>query len=62
MNYVRDVKQAYYELIVENDWLDPITKNKALLKLNATRVNVGYPDWVLNANSLDNYYQLVYII
>ncbi|CAG2173011.1 unnamed protein product [Oppiella nova] len=58
MTYIQDVKKAYYELIAGNDWLDEITKTKSLLKLDAMKEYVGYPDWVLNNDELDKYYHL----
>ncbi|CAG2122583.1 unnamed protein product, partial [Medioppia subpectinata] len=39
-------------------WLDESTKNKSLNKLNAIKQNIGFPDWLLNNEELDNYYNL----
>jgi predicted metalloendopeptidase len=39
--------------------LDDSTKNKSLEKLDAFVENVGYPDWILDNQQLDNYYNLV---
>ncbi|CAG2173090.1 unnamed protein product [Oppiella nova] len=58
LNYIRDVKKAYYELIGGNDWLDTNTRYRALNKLKNMKEFVGYPDWVLTTHKLDNYYQL----
>ncbi|CAG2164051.1 unnamed protein product, partial [Oppiella nova] len=58
-NLIHDIKLAYNELIVENQWLDVKTKAKSIIKLNAITDNVGYPDWILNNTDLDNYYELV---
>ena len=56
---INDIKESYNSLIRESDWLDDITKNKSLIKLNAIKQNIGYPDWLLSNNELDNYYNLV---
>ncbi|CAG2108774.1 unnamed protein product [Medioppia subpectinata] len=57
-NIISDIKDSYNELIKESDWLDESTKNKSLFKLNAIKQNVGYPDWLLKNEDLDNYYNL----
>ncbi|XP_054152475.1 neprilysin-1-like [Oppia nitens] len=55
---IKDIKDSYNNLIQMNDWLDESTKNKSLSKLNAIHRNVGYPDWILDNNELDHYYNL----
>ncbi|CAG2168946.1 unnamed protein product [Oppiella nova] len=55
---IKDIKDSFYELIEESDWLDESTKNKSLIKLDAIHRNVGYPDWILDDKELDNYYKL----
>ncbi|XP_054153016.1 neprilysin-1-like isoform X2 [Oppia nitens] len=55
---INDIKESYNQLIAESDWLDESTKNKSLIKLNAIKQNIGYPDWLLNNDDLDNYYKL----
>ena len=56
---INDIKQSYNQLIKESDWLDEVTKNKSLIKLNAIKQNIGYPDWMISNKELDNYYNLV---
>ena len=68
-NSINEFKQIINDIIAEykikirnNDWLSEKTKQKALLKLENMKVNVGYPDkwedssqkYDLNANLLDN--------
>lgn len=68
-NSINEFKQIINDIIAEyklkirnNDWLSEKTKQKALLKLENMKVNVGYPDkwedssqkYDLNDNLLDN--------
>ena len=46
-------------MLKENDWLDDKTKNIALIKLNEMKQNIGFADWMLNDNELDDVYNLV---
>ncbi|XP_054153018.1 neprilysin-1-like [Oppia nitens] len=57
-NLINTIAESYTKLIHESDWLDETTKSKSLDKLNAITKNVGYPDWLLNNDELDKYYQL----
>ena len=56
---VKDLKESFRELVIISDWLDEETKRKSLLKLDAIIENVGYPDWLLDNQELDKYYNLV---
>jgi len=41
---VKDLQQAFEERLKENSWMSDSTKAKALEKLHAMHINVGYPD------------------
>ena len=41
---VKDVQQAFEDRLKENTWMSDSTKTKALEKLHAMHINVGYPD------------------
>ena len=56
---IKDIKESFRALVNASDWLDDKTKDKSLNKLNAIIENVGYPDWMLNNEELDKYYNLV---
>lgn len=59
---IEDIIKQYKIKIQNNSWLSPTTKQKALLKLENMKVNVGYPknwenyskDYKLTNNLLDN--------
>jgi predicted metalloendopeptidase len=52
---VNDLKQAFEELLNENNWMDPKTKANAILKLKAIDVNIASPDFTFNDNELELY-------
>jgi predicted metalloendopeptidase len=56
IKYLRD---SFRVLVQESDWLDDITKNKSLEKLDSIIENDVYPDWILDNQQLDKYYNLV---
>ena len=41
---VKDLQQAFAERLKENTWMSDSTKAKALEKLHAMHINIGYPD------------------
>lgn len=41
---VKDLQQAFEDRLTENTWMSDSTKAKALEKLHAMYINVGYPD------------------
>ena len=56
---IKDIQESFRQLIGESDWLDGKAKQKSLEKLDSMILNVGYPDWILINEELDNYYNLV---
>lgn len=47
---VRDVIRVYKDRLMDSDWLEPYTRERAIEKLDAIRVNVAYPDeWAPSA-------------
>lgn len=41
---VKDLQQAFEDRLKENTWMSDVTKQKALEKLHAMHINIGYPD------------------
>lgn len=59
VDMVEAIRQAYKERIAKLDWMSPVTKQKALQKLNAIHPKVGYPEEWRDYSSLQidpNYY------
>ncbi|GFU12515.1 neprilysin-1 [Nephila pilipes] len=53
---VLDLSYQFERRLLNNDWMDRKTKNAALQKLRAMKVNVGFPDWITDESNLDDYY------
>jgi len=47
------IKDVYAERIKALDWMSPVTKDKALLKLNGIVMKVGYPDKWKDMSSME---------
>ncbi len=47
------IKEVYAERIKALDWMSPVTKEKALVKLNGIAMKVGYPDKWKDMSSLE---------
>jgi predicted metalloendopeptidase len=52
---VNDLKQAFEELLNENNWLDSETKANAISKLKAIAVEIASPDITFNDKELEIY-------
>jgi len=53
LELIKNLKLAFAERIEALDWMSPVTKIKALKKLNAITVKVGYPDKWIDYSTLD---------
>ncbi|KAL1477635.1 hypothetical protein MTO96_017099 [Rhipicephalus appendiculatus] len=51
------LRQAFSVLIDMNRWMDPKTKERALVKLQRLQLNIGYPPWIRSDHDLDEYYK-----
>lgn len=43
-SYVKDIISEYKKSLAQNDWLSAATKQKAITKLDAMEMHIGYPD------------------
>ncbi|XP_072330380.1 endothelin-converting enzyme-like 1 isoform X3 [Scyliorhinus torazame] len=53
---VEDIKHAFDRQLDELDWMDEKTKEAARAKLQYMMVMIGYPDFLLITNAVDNEY------
>ncbi|XP_048460433.1 endothelin-converting enzyme-like 1 [Rhincodon typus] len=53
---VKDIKHAFDRQLDELDWMDEETKEAARAKLQYMMVMIGYPDFLLITNAVDNEY------
>jgi predicted metalloendopeptidase len=52
----RNLKESFEGIINEDDWMEPVTKQKAIEKLRAVRGFIGYPEWIKNKTEIENFY------
>ncbi len=52
---INDLKQAFEQLLNENNWLDAETKAQAISKLKEMAVNIASPDFTFNDTELEIY-------
>lgn len=53
---LKDIREAFNNLVKGTSWMDKPTKYETLQKSNAMKSFIGFPDWVLNKTALDAYY------
>ena len=53
---VEYIRAEFKKMLDELDWLDPITKVKALSKLEKITPNIAYPKEILNDKMIDEFY------
>lgn len=53
---------SFSEMLNSTDWLDQETRALALEKINAMVPRIGYPDFVLNKEELENRYRNVRVL
>ncbi|KAL7297594.1 hypothetical protein TKK_0009269 [Trichogramma kaykai] len=51
-----NVKKSLIQLISRADWMDQPTKTHAVDKLHKLQIIMGYPDWQLDTDFVNNYY------
>ncbi|KAJ4431869.1 hypothetical protein ANN_20475 [Periplaneta americana] len=50
------IKWAFTSLVRSAEWMDKDTQQMTIEKADALKLFVGYPDWLLNAEMLEEYY------
>lgn len=53
---IYNIREAFNELLEENDWMDGQTKQVARDKANAMNERIGYPDLLTNSIELSKEY------
>ncbi|KAE9411789.1 hypothetical protein Angca_002929, partial [Angiostrongylus cantonensis] len=56
LQMINDLQDAFHNMVVENDWMDETTKVRALDKSRHMLRQIGYPDFILDDQKLDDYY------
>lgn len=53
----REIQQSFKELLNQTTWIDDETKELATEKVNAMLLRIGYPDFILQAELLNERYK-----
>lgn len=51
----QDIRTAFNESVENSDWMDEATKWAVIEKANAMKINVGFPEFLLNKTKSDKY-------
>lgn len=62
LEMIHSIRQAFNELLDENDWMDNETRSVAKDKANAINERIGYPDILTNVTELEKEYANVCMI
>ncbi|KAK4871970.1 hypothetical protein RN001_016094 [Aquatica leii] len=62
LQMLHDIKNAFEGSLHNLEWMDEVTREKMLIKLQAIRAFVGYPGWIMNATELDKHYNQAHVI
>lgn len=54
---VSDLRDAFHNLLAENEWMDDATRQSAAQKADAILVLLGFPSWCHSSAQLDDFYQ-----
>lgn len=61
MDMVRELQMSFREILNDTDWIDASTRRLALKKLEAMSLKIGYPNYILSRNQLDEKYSALHI-
>ena len=54
---LEDIKWAFSSLVHSVTWMDEETKKETLAKADVMKNYVGFPDWLLDKQQLEKYYE-----
>ena len=56
---IHDIREAFNDLLEENEWMDTETRHVAEDKANSMTERIGYPEYITNDTRLQEEYQNV---
>ena len=57
LEMIHDIREAFNELLEENDWMDMETRSVAEDKANGMTERIGYPEYITNDTRLEEEYR-----
>ncbi|KAJ1528614.1 hypothetical protein ONE63_007013 [Megalurothrips usitatus] len=61
LEMTRDITQSFREMLNETQWIDEETRRLAMHKVDSMQLRIGYPDFVLDREALNERYEDVEI-
>lgn len=52
-----DIRNEFDQMVLETDWMDAYTKYESLEKSKAMKSLIGFPEWILDDEKLEEHYQ-----
>ena len=59
LEMIHDIREAFNDLLEENEWMDTETRHVAEDKANSMTERIGYPEYITNDTRLEEEYQNV---
>jgi membrane metallo-endopeptidase-like protein 1 len=59
LEMIHTIREAFNELLAENDWMDDETRDVAKQKADAMNERIGYPELLTNPEDLSKEYKMV---
>ncbi|XP_033763909.1 neprilysin-1-like [Pecten maximus] len=60
LTMIHNIREAFNELLEENEWMDDDTRAVARQKANAMNERIGYPDFLTEPDKLDTKYDILH--
>lgn len=61
LHMIHNLREAFNDLLNENDWMDESTRKVARVKAYAMNERIGYPDFIKNESKLNEKYEKLYV-
>ena len=61
-NMIELIRESFINSLPGLEWMDPLTRNNTLKKAVHMIMKIGYPDFVEDAQELDQYYERVSVL
>lgn len=59
LEMIHDIREAFNELLKENEWMDDETRLVAEEKANSMNERIGYPEYITDTYNLEEEYKNV---
>lgn len=57
-----EIREAFIASVPKLDWMDDTTKSQAIAKAKSMKVVIGFPEWILNWDQLDEFHSQMHVV